>query len=56
MILNLSKGASVRHKARAEWGVGKIVEVDTDGTIKVIFEGNEELWIAQGTKYLEKVL
>jgi len=56
MITNLCKGESVRHKARAEWGVGKIIEVDTYGTIKVIFEGNEELWIAQGTKYLEKVL
>jgi len=55
MITNLCKGESVRHKARAEWGVGKIIAVDPYGTIKVIFEGNEDLWIAQGTKYLEKV-
>lgn len=53
---NLQKGESVRHKARAEWGLGKIIAVDTCGTIKVIFEGDNELWIAQGTKYLEKVL
>ena len=56
MIKNLCKGESVRHKARAEWGVGKIIAVDAYGTIKVIFEGNEELWIAQGANYLEKVL
>lgn len=56
MRANLQKGESVRHKARAEWGLGKIIEVDTCGTIKVIFEGNKELWIAKGSKYLKKVL
>lgn len=55
MITNLCKGESVRHKARAEWGIGKIIAVDTCGTIRVIFEGNKELSIAQGAKYLEKV-
>ncbi|MFW2365552.1 MAG: DUF3553 domain-containing protein [Desulforhopalus sp.] len=53
---NLQKGESVRHKARAEWGLGKIIEVDSCGTIKVVFEGNNELWIAKGSKYLKKVL
>ena len=56
MRTKLCKGERVRYKGRAEWGVGRIIAVDTYGTIKVIFEGYEELWIAQGTKYLEKVL
>lgn len=56
MRTKLCKGERVRYKERAEWGVGRIIAVDTYGTIKVIFEGYEELWIAQGTKYLEKVL
>jgi len=56
MVTNLCKGESVRHKARAEWGIGKIITVETCGTIRVIFEGDKELSIAQGAKYLEKVL
>ena len=56
LITNLCKGESVRHKARAEWGVGKIITVETCGTIKVIFEGNKELRIAKGAKYLERVI
>ena len=56
IITNLCRGESVRHKARPEWGIGKIIAVDTCGTIRVIFEGNKELSIAQGAKYLEKVL
>lgn len=55
LITNLRKGERVRHKARAEWGVGKIIAVDTCGTIRVIFEGNKELSIAQGSKYLTRV-
>ncbi|MBT8328752.1 MAG: DUF3553 domain-containing protein [Desulfofustis sp.] len=55
LVTNLRKGESVRHKARAEWGLGKIISVDTCGTIRVIFEGNKELSIAQGGKYLERV-
>jgi hypothetical protein len=56
MVTNLQKGESVRHKARAEWGLGKVIAVDRCGTIRVIFEGNRELSIAQGGKYLEKVV
>jgi hypothetical protein len=57
IVTNLRKGENVRHKARAEWGVGKIVSVDTSGTIRVIFEGNnQELSIAQGARYLKRVL
>ncbi len=53
---NLCKGENVRHKARAEWGLGKIIAVDMCGTIRVIFEGHREVSIAQGSKYLVKVL
>jgi hypothetical protein len=56
MTTKLCKGERVRYMERAEWGVGRIIAVDSYGTIKVIFEGYEELWIAQGAKYLEKVL
>jgi hypothetical protein len=41
MIVNLYEGQNVRHKARAEWGIGKILEVDTCGTIKVLFKETE---------------
>jgi hypothetical protein len=54
--INLYKNERVRHKARAEWGIGKIIAVDTCGTIRVMFEGNKELSIAKGSKYLEKVI
>ncbi len=56
LVTNLRKGESVRHKSREEWGLGKIISVDTCGTITVIFEGDRVLSIAQGAKYLEKVL
>ena len=56
MKANLYKGENVRHKAKAEWGIGKIVNVDTCGTIKVIFEGTRELSIAQGARFLTKVV
>lgn len=55
MVTNLRKGESVRHKVRAEWGVGKIISVHTCGTIRVIFENDKVLSIAQASKYLKKV-
>jgi hypothetical protein len=55
MKLNLYEGENVRHKAKAEWGIGKIIEVNSCGTIKVIFEGTKEVSIAQGSKFLVKV-
>lgn len=55
MKLNLYEGENVRHKAKAEWGIGKIVEVNSCGTIKVVFDGNIEVSIAQGSKFLIKV-
>lgn len=54
MKANLYEGENVRHRARSEWGIGKILEVDTCGTIKVIFEGTKEVSIAQGAKHLIK--
>lgn len=55
MKLNLYEGENVRHKAKAEWGIGKIIDVNSCGTIKVLFEGNLEVSIAQGAKFLLKV-
>ncbi|MFH0781996.1 MAG: hypothetical protein V2B20_08610 [Pseudomonadota bacterium] len=55
MKVNLYEGETVRHKAKAEWGLGKIIDVDSCGTIKVIFEGTKEVSIAQGSKFLIKV-
>lgn len=49
------KGESVRHNKRAEWGIGKILEVNKCGTIRVIFSGSREVSIAKGSKYLIKV-
>ncbi len=51
----LYEGENVRHNKRSEWGVGKIVAVDKCGTIRVIFDGNKEVSIAKGSKYLTKV-
>ncbi len=49
------KGESVRHKKRAEWGIGKIIAVDKCGTIRVVFNGEKERFIAKGSNYLIKV-
>ena len=48
-------GESVRHKKRAEWGVGKIIAVDKCGTIRIVFSGEKEVSIAKGANYLTKV-
>ncbi|KGO34147.1 MAG: DUF3553 domain-containing protein [Desulfoprunum sp.] len=50
-----SKGENVRHNKKSEWGIGKVLDVDKCGTIKVIFEGYNEMSIAKGAKYLLKV-
>lgn len=55
MKMNLYEGENVRHRARAEWGVGKIISVNSCGTIKVVFEGTKELSIAKGANHLIKV-
>jgi Protein of unknown function (DUF3553) len=54
MAALLHKGENVRHNKRAEWGVGKIIEIDSCGTIKVVFEGDKEVSIAKGANYLTK--
>jgi hypothetical protein len=51
----LYEGENVRHKKKAEWGIGKIITVDRCGTIRVIFEGTKDVSIAKGTNYLVKV-
>lgn len=51
----LQPGENVRHRARAEWGVGVIINVNNAGTVGVVFEGNRILSIAKGINYLIKV-
>jgi hypothetical protein len=50
----LAAGETVRHKRRKEWGLGKIVNVDRCGTIKVIFEGKKLVSIAKGSNFLTR--
>ena len=52
MVVNLYEGQNVRHKARAEWGIGKILKVDTCGTIKVLFKETMQVSIAKGANHL----
>jgi hypothetical protein len=52
MVVNLYEGQNVRHKARAEWGIGKILEVDTCGTIRVLFKETMQVSIAKGANFL----
>ena len=52
MIMNLYKGQNVRHTARAEWGVGKILKVDRCGTIRVLFDKTMQVSIAKGSNHL----
>lgn len=51
----LRAGEKVRHNKKAEWGVGIIVTVEKGGAIRVIFEGNRQVSIAKGAKYLTKI-
>ena len=51
----LCEGENVRHKKKAEWGIGKIIAVDRCGTIRVVFEGTKDVSIANGSNYLIKV-
>ncbi len=55
MIAMLCAGQNVRHNKKAEWGVGKIIAIDSCGTIKVVFPGAKEVSIAKGAKFLVKV-
>ena len=55
MMVSLYEGQNVRHKARAEWVVGKILEVDTCGTIMVLFKETMQVSIAKGANHLTHV-
>ncbi len=55
MKIGLQTGENVRHRARPEWGVGKITSVNSCGTIRVSFEDNKVLSIAKGIKHLIRV-
>lgn len=54
MAAVLREGENVRHKTKADWGVGKIISIEKGGTIRVVFEGNNNVSIAQGSKFLTK--
>lgn len=54
MTALLHKGENVRHNKKAEWGIGKIIAIDSCGTIKVVFEGEKEVSIAKGANFLTK--
>jgi len=55
MAAILVAGENVRHNRKSDWGIGKVVAVDSCGTIKVNFEGKKVVSIAKGSKYLTKV-
>lgn len=55
MIVNFYEGKNVRHKARAEWGIGKILEVDTCGIIKVRFKETMQVSFNKGANHLINV-
>jgi len=55
MVVNLYEGQKVRHKARDEWGIGKVLEVNTCGTIKVLFKETMQVSIAKGANHLVSV-
>jgi hypothetical protein len=54
MLEILRQGENVRHNKKADWGIGKIISVNSCGTVRVIFEGNRNVSIAKGAKYLTK--
>ena len=54
MSVLLTAGESVRHNKRKEWGVGKIVDVDRCGTIRVIFKEKGTVSIARGSDFLTR--
>jgi len=55
MRKTLHAGENVSHRARPQWGIGKIIAINSCGTIRVVFEGNKILSIAKGIDYLIKV-
>lgn len=55
MRKTLHTGENVRHRARPQWGIGRIVSINSCGTVRVVFEGDKILSIAKGVDYLIKV-
>jgi hypothetical protein len=55
MSVLLTAGETVRHKKRKEWGVGKIVDVNRCGTIRVIFKEKGPVSIARGSDFLTRI-
>lgn len=55
MSVILHVGENVRHNKKANWGIGKVITVESCGTVRVIFEGNKNVSIAKAAKYLTKV-
>jgi alpha-tubulin suppressor-like RCC1 family protein len=55
MKYSLNAGENVRHRTRSQWGIGKITSVNSCGTVRVVFEGNNILSISKGVNYLIKV-
>ena len=54
MSVLLAAGETVRHNKRKDWGLGKIMNVDRCGTIKVMFEGKKQVSIAKGSNFLTR--
>lgn len=54
MSVLLAAGETVRHNKRKDWGLGKILQVERCGTIKVVFEGKRQVSIAKGSNFLTR--
>ncbi len=54
MKVNLYEGQNVRHKTRAEWGIEKVLNIDSCGKIKVLFKKTMQVSIAKGANHLTK--
>ena len=47
-MAKLKKGQRVRHVGRPDWGVGQLLEDETDAAIRVFFTGADERTMAPG--------
>lgn len=54
MSVLLAEGETVRHNKRKDWGLGKIINVDRCGTIRVVFKGKGQVSIAKGSNFLTR--
>jgi hypothetical protein len=53
--MSLSKDDKVKHKSKAEWGIGRIIAIENSGTAEVSFENFQSVKIAQATRFLLKI-